>query len=344
MQSSSIRAVADPKPAYLLQGDDEVRIDGWRTRVHERAAEDPEATLELFADQAPAEEVAAAMAAMTLAMGRRWMLVEGVERWKEKDVQLAAAALEGLPPNTTVVLIATGPFRRGKPGPAPAKLVKAVEKCGGEEKKFAAPKSAGYGKWVMEQASGLALTLTADAAQMLVHRIGEDDKRHLRERRLMRELEKIAIYAPEGGRVEVETVEELTAPDGEARTYQLADALVEGDHARATALAEDLRNRGADIMYVLFALLRKVRETRAAWAVVEEGGSTRQVAAALGIPEWRARTIKATAERAEGARLERLEAALADLDFAVRGGTNVDAATELTLLVAGAGRAAGAGR
>jgi len=49
-------------------------------------------------------------------------------------------------------------------------------------------------------------------------------------------------------------------------------------------------------------------------------------------------------ERAEGARLERLEAALADLDFAVRGGTNVDAATELTLLVAGAGRAAGAGR
>ena len=89
-------------------------------------------------------------------------------------------------------------------------------------------------------------------------------------------------------------------------------------------------------MYVLFALLRKVRETRAAWAVLEAGGSTKQVASALGIPEWRARTIKATAERADGAWLERLEAALADLDYAVRGGTNVDAATELTLLVAGA--------
>lgn len=328
--------MADPKPAYLLQGDDEVKIDGWRKRLHERAAEDPDATLELFPDQTPAEEVAAAMAAMTLAMGRRWMLVEGVERWKEKDVKLVAAALEGLPPNTTVVLVAAGQVKRGKPGPAPAKLVKSVEKCGGEEKTYAAPRAAGYGKWAMDQASGLGLTLTPDAAQMLVHRIGEDEKRRLRERRVMRELEKIEIYAPPDGRVEVETVEELTAFDGEARTYQLADALVDGDHARATALAEDLRDRGADIMYVLFALLRKVRETRVAWAAVEEGGSTRQVAAALGVPEWKARAVKASAERADGARLERLEAALADLDYAVRGGTNVDAATELTLLVAGA--------
>jgi DNA polymerase-3 subunit delta len=330
--------MADPKPAYLLQGDDEVKIDGWRKRVHDRAAEDPGASLELFADQTPAEEVAAAMAAMTLAMGRRWMLVEGVERWKEKDVKLVAAALEGLPPATTVVLIASGPIKRGKPGPAPAKLVKAVEKCGGEDKAFVAPKSSAYGKWTMDQASQLGLTLSPDAAQVLVHRIGEDEKRHLRERRVMRELEKIAIYAPDGGRVEVETVEELTASDGEARTYQLADALAEGDHARATALAEDLRDRGADIMYVLFALLRKVRETRAAWAVVEAGGSTKQVAAVLGIPEWRARAVKASAERADGAWLERLEGALADLDYAVRGGTNVDAATELTLLVSGAGR------
>ena len=336
--------MADPKPAYLLQGDDEVRIDGWRKRVHDRAAEDPEATLELFAAQAPVEEVAAAMAAMTLAMGRRWMLVEGVERWKEKDVKLVAAALEGLPPNTTVVLIATGQVKRGKPGPAPAKLVNAVANCGGEQKVFAAPRSGGYGKWVADQASGLGLALTPDAAQMLVHRIGEDDKRRLRERRVMRELEKIAIWAPEGGRVEVETVEELTASDGEARAYQLADALVDGDHACATALAEDLRDRGADIMYVLFALLRKVRETRAAWAVVGAGGSTRQVASALGIPEWRARTVTASAERADGAWLERLEAALADLDYAVRGGTNVDAATELTLLVSGGARAGHEGR
>ena len=37
-----------------VQGDDEVKIDGWRSRVRERAAEDPEATLEVFPDKTPA--------------------------------------------------------------------------------------------------------------------------------------------------------------------------------------------------------------------------------------------------------------------------------------------------
>jgi DNA polymerase III subunit delta len=135
-------------------------------------------------------------------------------------------------------------------------------------------------------------------------------------------------------------VEELTASDAEARTYELADALVDGNLPLAVSLAEDLRDRGADIMYVLFALLRKVGDTRTAWAVLERGGSRKDVAAALGMPEWRAKAIVAQAERADGARLERLAAALADLDYAVRGGTNVDAATELTLMVAGAERRA----
>jgi DNA polymerase III delta subunit len=72
--------------------------------------------------------------------------------------------------------------------------------------------------------------------------------------------------------------------------------------------------------------------------VLERGGSRKDVAAALGMPEWRAKAIVAQAERADGARLERLAAALADLDYAVRGGTNVDAGTELTLMVAGAER------
>jgi DNA polymerase III delta subunit len=204
---------------------------------------------------------------------------------------------------------------------------------------YQAPKSSQYAKWTSDQAALLGLVMPVEAAQALADRVGEDDKRHLHERRVMRELEKIAIYSPPEGRIDIETVEELTASDGEARTYELADALVEGDTALAVSLAEDLRNRGADIMYVLFALLRKVRDTRVAWAVLEDGGSTKEVAAALGVPDWKARPIKAKAERADGQRLERLASALADLDYTVRGGANVDAGTELTLMVAGAERA-----
>jgi DNA polymerase III subunit delta len=333
--------MADPKPAYVVQGDDEVKIDGWRSRVRERAAEEPDATIEVFPADTAADEVARAMCSMTLTLGRRWMLVEGVERWKEKDVKLVSDALQGLPPDTAVVFVAAGKVDQRKGGPAPAKLVKAVEKCGGEITTLKAPTAAKYAKWTAEQASKLGLTMSVDAAQALVDRVGEDEKRRLQERRLMRELEKIAIFAPQDARVDLDTVEELTASDAEARTWELADALVSGDRRLAISLAEDLRDRGADIMYVLFALLRKVRDTRIAWAVLEEGGSTKDVAAALGIPDWKARPIKAKAEHADGALLERLASALADLDYAVRGGANVDAGTELTLMVAGAERMEG---
>jgi DNA polymerase-3 subunit delta len=330
--------MADPKNLFLVQGDDEVKIDGWRKRVHDRAAQDQDATIEVFGDDTPADEVAAAVSSMTLAIGRRWMLVEGVERWKEKDVAAIAPALAALPADTVVVLVATGKADRKKGGPAPAKLVQAVEKCGGEVTNYKAPTASQYAKWTVEQASKVGLTMSVEAAQALADRVGQDEKRRLHERRLMRELEKIAIYAPEGARVNLDTVEELTVSDAEARTYELADALVVGDRALATSLAEDLRDRGADMMYILFALLRKVRETRIAWAVLEEGGSTRDVAAALGVPEWKASPIKAQAQRADGERLEQIASALADLDYAVRGGANVDAGTELTLMVAGAAR------
>ncbi|MGH2980408.1 MAG: DNA polymerase III subunit delta [Solirubrobacterales bacterium] len=332
--------MADPKPAYLVQGDDEVKIDGWRKRVHDRAAADEDSTIELFADQTPAEEVATAMSAMTLSLGRRWMLVEGVERWKEKDVKLVSAALTGLPPDTIVVMIASGPIRRGKPGPAPAKLVKAVEKCGGEVSDFGAPTASRYAGWAAEQARRIGLSLTPDAAQSLADRVGETDDRppRLRERRLMRELEKIAIYAPEEGRVDIDTVQELTASDVEARVHQLADALLAGDTALALTLAEDLRDRGTEMMHILYGLLRKVRDMRRVWAMLEDGASSQEVAAALRVPPFIAKKIMAQAQRADGARLERIAAALADLDYAVRGGANVDAGTELTLMVAGAER------
>jgi DNA polymerase-3 subunit delta len=332
--------MAEPKNLFLVQGDDEVKVDGWRRRVHDRAAADPESSMETFPEQTAAEEVVAAMTAMTLGIGRRWMLVEGAERWKDKDVQAVADALAGLPPDTTAVLVATGKVDQRKGGPAPAKLVKAVEKCGGEVKTFKAPTTARYAPWAAEQGKKVGLTLSPDAAQALVDRVGETEDRppRLRERRLMRELEKIAVYAPDAGRVDLDTVEQLTASDVEARVHQLADALVEGNTAAALRLAEDLRDRGTEMMHILFGLLRKVRDTRRVWALLEEGASSQEVAAALRVPPFIAKRIMAQAQRTDGARLERLAAALADLDYGVRGGANVDAGTELTLLVAGAGR------
>jgi DNA polymerase-3 subunit delta len=326
-RSNTLAGMSELSPAYLIHGDDEVKLDAWRARVRERASREA-ASLEVLAgERASGEAVAAALASLTLSMGRRYVLADGVERWKERDVAAAAAALRALPPDTVVVLIASGKVSKGS-GPAPAKLVKAVETAGGEVKTCAAPTVTRLPAWVAERAAELGLAVDPDAAQALVDRVGAD------QRRLLRELEKIACYAPERGRVDVDVIEELTVSDVEAKAYELADAVIGGDGARAMSLAEDLETRGADIMHIIFAMLRRARDTRRAWAVLESGGSARDLQSALRMQPWMAKRIAAQARSADGERLERIAAQLADLDFAVRGGGKIDTGTALTLTLA----------
>ena len=171
-------------------------------------------------------------------------------------------------------------------------------------------------------------TLTDDAAQALVERVGRDQQR------LVRELEKHACYEPDGGRVDRATVETLTTTDVEAKAYELADALIEQEPERALTLAEDLRDRGEDIMHILFALLRQLRQCRRVWAMLDAGKSPQEIQSALRVPPFIAKGIVAQAGRADGEHLERALDQLAELDYAVRGGGNVDAGTALTLALA----------
>ena len=321
--------MAELKPAYLIHGEDEVKLDAWRARIRERAARE-QATIELMdAARDSGEAVAMALSSMTLSMGMRYVVVDGLERWKDKDVTPVAEVLASPPPDTVVVLLGTSRRESNrKPWSPPAKLIKAVEKAGGEVTEHAAPKASQLPRWIAERAQQLDLAVDREAAQALVERIGND------QRRLMRELEKIACYAPEGGRVSADVVDELTASDIEAQAYELADAVVMGDRGRALALAEDLQDRGTDIMHILYAILRRTHDIRRAWAVIETGGSTQAIQAAVGGPPWMAKRLASQARNADGERLERIVAALADLDFNIRGGGKVDTETALTLTLA----------
>ena len=69
--------------------------------------------------------------------------------------------------------------------------------------------------------------------------------------------------------------------------------------------------------------------------MLERGASTQELASALRVPPFVAKQIAAQAGRADAARLEQALERLADLDYAVRGGTNLDAVTGLTLTLAG---------
>jgi DNA polymerase III subunit delta len=322
--------VADFKPVYLIHGEDEAKIDDWRKRVHSRAqTEAADASFEVLRDeQLTAEATVAAVGALTLGAGRRYVLADGVERWKEADVKQVAAALKDIPPGTVLVLLCVGN--------APAALVKAVEKAGGEVHAGSAPKPAQYARWAIERARELGVSLNPEAAQVLIDQAARDERGKIRQHTLVRELEKLALFVGEGSTIDLEAVDALTTSAAESRVYQLADAVIDGDPERAVRIAEDLRDHGDDIMHILFAMLRQLRDCRRAGALLAAGASAKEIQADLRKSPWAAKQTIAQARRADQEHVERALDQLAELDWQVRGGGDLDVESALTLMVAAA--------
>src|SRR3954447_13486053 len=89
-------------PAYLIHGDDHGRIAERRASLR-ALAESAAGTagVEVYeGDQCTPDAIAVALSAMTFAMGRRFVIADGVERWKESDVAPVAQALKGADPES----------------------------------------------------------------------------------------------------------------------------------------------------------------------------------------------------------------------------------------------------
>jgi DNA polymerase III subunit delta len=323
--------MAELKPAYLIHGEDEGKIDPWRSRVRERAEEDSEATLMVLRDdRLKGETVAEEIGALTLSTGRRWVLIDGpAQKWKAGDVKEVAAALATLPAQTTVVFVVVGE--------APKGLEKAVRECGGQVHKHAGPQPKGYRDWILERAGKFGLELDREAADVLLAHAPRNDKNRIRQQSVMRELEKLAIYVGEPGTVGADTVTQLSGSEAEIRMYELADAVVDGDRARALELAERLRSQGEDMIYILFALVRQIRDSRRAWAMANEGRSLGEMQSALRpMPSWKVGRLVSRVKNLDGEQFERAVDLLADLDWEIRGGGQRDQESALTLTLAGA--------
>ena len=137
LRARRLAAVAELKPAYLVCGDDDAKIDAWRARVRRRAEEERgPGGLETFdARQSDPAEVAGALAMLSFDPGTRYLLVDDAGAWKAGELGPLEEALADLPPETVLVLIA-----RGK---ATKQLRKAVEKAGGETARVRRPQAVG---------------------------------------------------------------------------------------------------------------------------------------------------------------------------------------------------------
>lgn len=304
------------KPAYLIHGDDHGRIGERRANLRRKAEEEAGAQgVEAFeGDAASPVAVAAALSAMTFSIGHRFLVVDGVERWKDPDVKAhVVPALKAMDPATTIAFFGRDDGRVK----TPATLVDAVKKSGGVVGEEAMLKAKELPRWVSAEAAKLGLTLDNAGARTLVDAVGE------RQQRLLRELEKLAIEHGNGARLGEEEVMAVAAPSAERQVWGLIDALVAREHARATRAFLELREQGESLPRLVPLMARRVREVLAVAVRLEAGESPSQVKAAVKMAPWaadrRIREARATDADALRAALE----ALAELELASRGMSDV---------------------
>lgn len=305
------------KPAYLIHGDDHVRIAQRRTRLRALAeSQDDASGAEVFEGEASTPEaLGLALHAMTFATGRRVLIADGVERWKEKEVAAhLTAILASMPPETTVAFFAREEGR----AKAPAALHKAVKAAGGTIEAETAVKPWELPKWVVRHARRVDLELDQDAARALVSQVGD------RQPRLMRELETLALDVGGGTVVTAEMIEERSADSSERKVWALADALVARDRRAAIAIFLELRDQGERVAGMAYWMTTRVRQALDVVCRLDAGQSPGDIKGTLRMPPKAADRLIADARGADVASLRRALCGLADLEVAGRGGSGAD--------------------
>jgi DNA polymerase III delta subunit len=308
---------------YLFAGTDQAKIDATRARLRQRAeGEGGTAALEVFEPSegrgSPDHEAfLLSLPAMALTESRRYLLVDGVERWSERQLKAVNPALASLPPELTVVLIA-----RAKPAPS---LVQAVQQAKGEVREFQAPSPKEMPRNLVNEASELGFQLEPAAARMLVERMGASSLR------LRNELERLCLWAGPGGEVSAADLDAMIADTSEAAAWTLSDAVVERNAALSLGTAESLMAQGDSVTGLVYNLASRLRKACSATAQIDAGVPPKKVESSLGMHPYAARQLIGRLEKTDLDQLHEAMIALADLEIWSRGGADYGDEVALTL-------------
>lgn len=312
--------VASLKPAYLLHGDDHGKLAERRANLR-GLAQRTGAELEfLEGDKATPAAAANSLAALTLGGERRVVIVDDVQRWKDKDVAAQLApAMAHLDDLTTIAFFA----REEKSKTAPASLVEAVKAAGGDIVTVNLPEQRDLSGWVVREAAARQIELDREAADLIATRVGR------RPSRLARVLEVLGLGTEPGARLTAPDVAPFVGDDAELVAWPLVDALVAGQEQHALRLMLELVERGESPVRLLAMVERRARELRDLSVRLAAGESTQQVEASVKGPPFARRKRVQEAQRADRQWLDALVSRLSALEIDTRGGSAADPAVRV---------------
>jgi DNA polymerase-3 subunit delta len=319
--------VATFKSAYLIHGDDHGRIAERRAtlRTIAESLSGPEGLELLEGEAATPEAAAGVLDALTLALGRRFIIVDGVERWKDAELDGLEAAVRHIAPETTIAFFAREEGRSKAPDRLHA-IVKAVK---GDIDSEETIKPWELPRWVVGRAAELGIELAPDGARALVAHVGERQLLQLAQQPLL-------ALGGDGQSLVLDAaqVTQLTASSAQRRAWTVADALVAGDGQAAVRAFLELRQQGERVPGLIYWISQRVRQAHEVAAALDAGEAPAQIRRRLRMPSRAADRLIDDAGRAGVQRLRRATCEIADLELASRGGGSGGAGEDTAALIA----------
>ncbi|MGH2839963.1 MAG: DNA polymerase III subunit delta, partial [Solirubrobacteraceae bacterium] len=137
-----------------------------------------------------------------------------------------------------------------------------------------------------------------------------------------------------GARIGADEVEAAAAHSSERQVWGLVDALVAGDGPAATRAYVELRAQGESVTRLVGLLARRARDVLAIALRLEAGEAPAEIKRSIKGSPWAADRRISEARRSDPDRLRRALEALADLELATHGDTELSDSTEAVRAIA----------
>ncbi|MEX2247477.1 MAG: DNA polymerase III subunit delta [Dehalococcoidia bacterium] len=232
---------------------------------------------------------------------------DALQPWRDLAARLADP--EQVPP-TTVVVFVDGELSKTNPALVMLSIVAEVSECLGLTKNELPP-------WIEARAARKGLRLAPRALGALAQLVGPDLWA------LDSELDKLAAYGA-GGTVDVEQVQALVSAAQETKVWEMTDAVVAGDEARAVGSLRRLLDEGQPATMLAFMVARHYRQLVHVKDLRERRVRQDEVARVAGVPAFKLNTVTALANRYSWAQLAEAYGLLLEADLSVKRGLQDD--------------------
>lgn len=214
---------------------------------------------------------------------------------------------------------------RGK-ADARKKLYSAIKKVGGIVS-FAPLNDVELNAWVIKAFTGLGKAVSPQTASLLTFTVGTDTAL------LRREIEKLAALAGDRGEITEADVRAVATRSVECTVFEMVDAVVAGQTAKAFGLLRDMLTTGSDRLGILAMLLRQFRLMQHIKIMQYEKLSPADIKARLGIAPFAAERCMRQAAGYTGGQVKRAVQICLNAEYKVKsGGWNQEGALEAAML------------